>query len=194
MKRSYGLLLVLVVLVIGVVIVAGRWLLADPGPGAHQTEAHTLSLGQERTEEQRAAETPSPILMPREDVPLPPAAGLAPVDAVESLRQSRESGDVRAPAVIRSPEREAPTAAELADPEAYQRYESRQNERLYRSYVKSAEGEVSRLQDQITKGRQGGLSPEQIAEGEEKLRRIEAMRNQLLSDHPELNQPAAAGE
>ena len=70
MKRSYGLLLVLVVLVIGVVIVAGRWLLADPGPGAHQTEAHPLSLGQERTEEQRADETPSPILMPREDVQL----------------------------------------------------------------------------------------------------------------------------
>jgi len=33
-----------------------------------------------------------------------------------------------------------------------------------------------------------GLKPEQIAEGEEKLRRIQQMRDQLASQHPELVQ------
>lgn len=130
--------------------------------------------------------------MPRPDVPLPPVPDMPVVDGVEALRQSRLEGDARSPSVVRSTvTREEPTAAELADPDAYQRYEARQNERLYRSYVKAADAEIPKLQEQLSKGKQGGLTPEQIAEGEEKLRRIEEMRNQLMSDHPELNRPAA---
>lgn len=126
------------------------------------------------------------------DVPLAVIPDETLVDGVEALRESRLSGDGRAPAVVRdAASREAPTAAELADPEAYQRYEARQNERLYRSYVKAAEAEVPKLQEQLARGKQGGLTPEQIAEGEEKLRRIEEMRHQLMSDHPELTRPAA---
>ena len=82
----------------------------------------------------------------------------------------------------------------MTDPEAYQRYEARQNERLYRAFVRSADNEIPRLRDQLSTGRQGGLTAEQMAEGEEKLRRIEAMRHQLMSDHPELNRPAPDSE
>mgnify|MGYP000207997374 CR=1 FL=1 len=36
------------------------------------------------------------------------------------------------------------------------------------------------------KAKAAGLKPEQIAEGEEKLRRIQQMRDQLASEHPEV--------
>jgi hypothetical protein len=77
-----------------------------------------------------------------------------------------------------------PTAAELADPEAYQRYENRQNQRLYKAYVKAADDEIPQLQQDIARARREGMSEEQLKEGEEKLRRIQAMRDQLQADHP----------
>lgn len=180
-----------VVLVLALVVALGLWLRGDAPDSVPQAEVVVRS-------EQRAPSSALPpatmVVAPvqdiREDVPLPPLPE-SQVDAAESLLQARLHGDARAPAVVRSAERELPTAAELADPEAYQRYEARQNERLYRAYVKAADGEIPKLQEQIAKGRTGGLTPEQLAEGEEKLRRIEAMSNQLKSDHPELNRPAA---
>ena len=80
------------------------------------------------------------------------------------------------------------TAAELADPKLYAEYEARQNMRLYKGFVKAAETEIPRLQQDIAKAKASGLSPEQIAEGEEKLRRIQQMRDQLASQHPQVLQ------
>ena len=195
MKPSLGWLLAAGLLVVVMVVLLGRWLLVEIYPDMQaQTKTDTHLPGDLVVAGLESGEGDQPVLMPREDVPLPPVAEGPPVDAIASLKQAREAGDARAPEVVRSPEREAPTAAELADPEAYQRYEARQNERLYRSYVKSAEREIPVLQDQIAKGKQGGLTPEQIAEGEEKLRRIEAMRFQLMSDHPELNRTPPSDE
>ena len=108
------------------------------------------------------------------------------------MSEAREHGDARAPAIVRSPEREAPTAAELADPEAYQRYEARQNQRLYSDYVKAADEAVPQLQKDIDRARREGLPEEEIRKGEEKLRRIQAMRDQLRADHPDVA-PAPAG-
>lgn len=180
-----------VVLVLALVVALGLWLRVDAPVSVPQADIVVRS--EERAPSSAlppATVVVAPVQDIREDVPLPPLPE-SQVDAAESLLQARLHGDARAPAVVRSAERELPTAAELADPEAYQRYEARQNERLYRAYVKAADGEIPKLQEQIAKGRTGGLTPEQLAEGEEKLRRIEAMSNQLKSDHPELNRPAA---
>lgn len=180
-----------VVVTLGLVVALGLWLREDvpaSATGAAAKPSQAMGTPEAGVTPADLSAIPAPVM--REDVPLPPLPE-SQVDAVVSLRQARLEGDARAPAVVRSAERELPTAAELADPEAYQRYEARQNERLYRAYVRAADGEIPKLQEQIAKGRAGGLTPEQIAEGEEKLRRIEAMRNQLMSDHPELNQPAA---
>lgn len=193
MNRNVWLLAV-GVMVLGVVVALGFWLreevpvspTGETGAAVMPTPAINMP-GEDVTPADLSA-IPAPVM--REDVPLPPLPE-SQVDAAETLLQSRLHGDARAPAVVRSAEREPPTAAELATPEAYQRYEARQNERLYRSYVKAADGEIPKLQEQIAKGKAQGLTPEQIAEGEEKLRRIEAMRNQLMSDHPELNRPVA---
>lgn len=116
------------------------------------------------------------------DAPLPPLPE-STVDAGESMKKALEKGDPAAPPVQRdATAREKPTAAEMADPKAYHEYEARQNQRLYNQYVKAADSEIPRLQADIARARAAGLSPAQIAEGEEKLRRIQAMRDQLQAE------------
>ncbi len=123
---------------------------------------------------------PEPVLppIPVQDVALPDLAAVQ-TDAVQSMGSAREHGDARQPQVQRDAPRELPTAQELADPAAYQRYEARQSQRLHRAYVQAADTEIPRLQQDIEQARAQGMSPEQLAEGEEKLRRIQAMRDQL---------------
>lgn len=187
MKANRWLLAGLVVLAIAV-IAGGRWLWREEGAGlvvadatapAQNTNAIRLPPGEVPASSPPAIDTPLPAL---------PEAG---VDAAASMAQALEHGDPQAPAVVRDtgPHEQA-TPAELADPAAYRRYQSRQNQRLYKQFVQAADAEIPKLQADIERARQAGLTPAQLAEGEEKLRRIQAMRDQLQADHPELNAPA----
>lgn len=124
---------------------------------------------------------PLPVPAAGPDVSLPELPATTTL-ATESMASAREYGDVRQPALQRDAPREAPSATELADPAAYQRYEARQNQRLQRAYMKAADAEIPRLQQDIAQARAEGMTPEQIAEGEEKLRRIQAMRDQLQAE------------
>jgi len=118
-------------------------------------------------------------------VPLTPLEPDEP--ATQSLADAREHGDSRAPPVQHTPESlDHPTPAELADPAAYQQYETRQNTRLYSAYVQAADANVPKLREDIARARMAGIAPEQIAKVEEKVRRIEEMRRMLLSEHAEL--------
>jgi len=110
------------------------------------------------------------------------------VDAATSMADAIKNGDPRTPAIARSEPQEKATEAELADPKLYAQYEARQSMRLYKGYINAADTEIPRLQQDIAKAKAMGLKPEQIAEGEEKLRRIQQMRDQLASQHPELVQ------
>jgi hypothetical protein len=111
------------------------------------------------------------------------------VDAAKSMADAMKNGDPRMPPLDPTPKPEdKATAAEIADPKLYAQYEARQNMRLYKGYVKAAETEIPRLQQDIAKAKASGLKPEQIAEGEEKLRRIQQMRDQLASQHPQVLQ------
>lgn len=121
------------------------------------------------------------------DSPLLPMPN-STVDAAKSMAEAMKNGDPRTPPIGRSEPQEQATAAELADPKLYAQYEARQNMRLYKGYIQAAEVEIPRLQQDIAKAKAEGLKPEQIAEGEEKLRRIQQMRDQLASQHPELVQ------
>ncbi|HNA21914.1 MAG TPA: hypothetical protein PLN40_10955 [Agitococcus sp.] len=122
--------------------------------------------------------TDSPLL------PMPEST----VDAASSMANAMKNGDPRMPPVARSEPQEKATEAELADPKLYAQYEARQTMRLYKGYINAADTEIPRLQQDIAKAKAAGLKPEQIAEGEEKLRRIQQMRDQLASQHPELVQ------
>ena len=122
-------------------------------------------------------------------VPLPPLAVQMP--AAHSLADARESGDERAPPIVRSTAAETATPAELADPQAYGRYEVRQHQRLLAAFVREAEQSLPRLQADIERGRAAGINPQQLAQAEEKARRIAAMRADLLAQHPQLAGAAA---
>ncbi|MGB1220813.1 MAG: hypothetical protein ACPG43_04695 [Alcanivoracaceae bacterium] len=117
-------------------------------------------------------------------------------DAVQSLRRSMEEGDPRAPPIARQEsEREMPTEEELADPDLYLQYETRQQQKVYASFVQASEKKISDLKKMIDRARaEGSVSPEQLAEGEEKLRRLEEMREKLLQENPELADPDAGQE
>lgn len=179
-------LLLGLVLVVTLVVVAGRLLWSNDGSDMAAAPAAATPL-------RAIGDTRLPVLSPGGEVPPAPLptqdSPIAPipesnVDAAESMAKAMEHGDPQAPRVVRDEPREAPSAAELADPKAYQQYETRQNQRLYSQYVKAADNEIPRLQADIERARAAGLPPEQIAEGEEKLRRIQAMRDQLQADNP----------
>lgn len=182
-------LLLGLVLVVALVIAAGR-LLWTGEEGADSVapvaQAPLRPIGDTRLPVlPPAGEVPPPLPLPTQDSPITPIPE-STVDAAESMARAMEHGDPQAPRVVRDAPREAPTAAELADPKAYQQYEARQNQRLYSQYIKAADTEIPRLQADIERARAAGLPPEQIAEGEEKLRRIQAMRDQLQADNPGL--------
>ena len=109
------------------------------------------------------------------------------LSAADSMAATRQHGDSQAPPIGSADAvRDLPTAAELADPKAYQAYEARQTKRVYASYVKAVDTELPILRGDIARGRALGIAPEEIAKAEDKARRLEQMRAQLLQEHPEL--------
>lgn len=117
-------------------------------------------------------------------VPLPPVDSSG--SAWLSMAETREHGDARTPPLQRDEPRTPPTAAELADPKAYQQYQQGQQLRVLGAFVGAAAAEVPRLQADVERGRAAGIPAEQIAKVEEKIRRIEEQRRIILRDHPEL--------
>jgi hypothetical protein len=176
------------VLVAVAVIVAGRWLWSGEGDTvvAEEKPMVVRPIDDTRLPELPPSGEVVATAPAATDVPLP-SLPESTVDAAQSMAAAMERGDPQAPAVVRDTTQEKATAAELADPEAYQRYEARQNQRLYKQFVKAADTEIPKLQADIERARRAGLPPEQIAEGEEKLRRIQAMRDQLQADNPGMN-------
>ena len=127
----------------------------------------------------------------QKDSPLLPMldpATFPPVDAATTMAETRENGDPRTPPIDPTAKREKPTDAELGDPKQYARYEARQNAKLYKAYVASADKEIPALQADIERAKKEGISPEEIKAVEEKVRRIQEMRDQLKAQHPELYQ------
>lgn len=121
---------------------------------------------------------------------MPPSTAEAAIPAAVSMANTRLHGDPEAPPIVRSSETPiAPSAQELADPKAYLKYEARKKTRVYAAYIRAVDQELPILRDDIARGRAIGIAPEKIAKAEEKARRLEAMRAQLLKDHPELQTP-----
>lgn len=170
------------------IALAAAWL-AWPEP-----EAESVATAATRQEQARAAPAtanPSGQGAAMQFFSAPPSAAGEPVPASVSMASTRLHGDPEAPPIVRSSETPvAPSENELADPKAYLAYEARQSVRLYASYIRAVDKELPILRGDIARGRAIGIAPEKIAKAEEKVRRLEAMRAQLLKEHPELkNQP-----
>ena len=107
-------------------------------------------------------------------------------EAVASMRQARLEGDPRAPKLGNHHEREKPTEEELGDHEQYLEYERRQQKRVFRAYVEASKVKTAQLRSMIEKGKTEGVSPEEIAFAEDKIRGIEEMAIKLQQDHPDI--------
>ena len=107
-------------------------------------------------------------------------------DAIASMAQARTQGDARTPPIIRSAPRQMPTAAELADEELYQKYEQRQEKRLFRAYVEASAAKIAVIESFIDQAEAGGISEEEIAFAKQKIEGIRAQSEQLLRDNPDL--------
>lgn len=120
------------------------------------------------------------------DVP-DPASWATNYAAIEALRLAREQGDSRAPPIGgNGATEERPTDDELDDPALYLQYETRQQRQLYRGYVQASDEKIRTLKSMVERARAEGMDPEEIAVGEEKIRRIQAMKEELLRDNPGL--------
>lgn len=107
-------------------------------------------------------------------------------EAIASLRGGILFGDPRTPPIERSPAGEMASAEELADPDLYAEYETRQEKKLKRAYVIESEKFIAQLRSDIERGRAGGIPPDEIAKVERKIKGIEEMRAKLLRDDPAL--------
>lgn len=106
--------------------------------------------------------------------------------AIASMRQARLEGDPRAPKLGEYHEREIPTKEELGDHEQYLEYERRQQKRVYRAYVDASKIKTTQLRSMIEKGKVEGISAEEIAFAEDKIRGIEEMAIKLQQDYPDI--------
>lgn len=113
-------------------------------------------------------------------------------EVVASMRHGRLEGDERSPPLAENrPERERPSAEALADPDMYLEYEKQQKQKIYVSFLRASSKKVTELEAAIADAEARGLAAEQLEEGREKLRRLRAMREKLLRDHPSLADSAA---
>ncbi|MFB9246389.1 hypothetical protein IV454_11440 [Massilia antarctica] len=109
----------------------------------------------------------------------------APSPAWESMADARRHGDPHtpplAPAALPG---SGPSAAQLADPQAYRAYEARQEARVLAAFASAAELEVPRLQADVERARAAGISAAQIARVEEKIRRLQQLRREIAGPLP----------
>lgn len=136
-----------------------------PTPGVAPASAVTAALA--------AASAPVPEA--------PPDA--APAPAHWSMADAREHGDERTPPLQRAPEPQAAVSGwELSDHEAYARREADLRARARADYLRATDAYLPELADGIARGRAAGVPPEAIAKMEAKLKRLQALRDELA--HP----------
>lgn len=107
--------------------------------------------------------------------------------AIDQLRDARLHGDDRAPPIVHDPvPAERPSASELAYPELYQEYETRQEVKLKAAFIDAAYPEIQKIESQLQQMRAAGLDQAALREAEEKLIQLQAMTQNLQEQHPEL--------
>jgi hypothetical protein len=134
----------------------------------------------------KASESTQKFYNPDEQPDALPENFMPDPNVVASMRQARLEGDPRAPAIGKYHEREVPTEEELADHEQYLEYERRQKKRVYRAYVEASKIKTTQLREMIEKGKDEGVSAEDIAFAEDKIRGIEKMAITLQQGFPDI--------
>lgn len=107
---------------------------------------------------------------------------------LNSLADARLNGDPRTPPIVRSTvEREMPTSEELADPELYQEYETRQNQKVYRSFYSASKNKLAEMEKLMEQARSQGVPDDKLREGDEKIAKMKAMRKKLSQTYDDIS-------
>lgn len=93
-----------------------------------------------------------------------------------SMAEARSQGDPRTPPLQRAPAQPGPTAGQLADPQAYRRFEQDQHARVLGAFAAAVQDEAPRLRADIERGRAAGVDAAALARAEAKLERLERLR------------------
>jgi len=117
------------------------------------------------------------------------STSMRPLQApLNSLADARINGDPRTPPIVRSTiEREMPTPEELADPDLYQEYEIRQNQKVYRSFYSASKNKLVKMEKLMEQARSQGVSEDKLREGEEKIAKMKAMREKLAQTYNDIS-------
>lgn len=159
---------------------------ASPTGQTVLTEPRTGEMLPDLTAQNIPGEMTTVGVVPGKD-PLLPVVPIQVEDAAVSMAAAREHGDPMAPPIKHEADtREKASPEELADPDLYAKYEARQDRRLKQAYVKAAGPQLDQLEQDVAKARASGVDPKKIREGEEKIERLRAMREQLLQKDPGL--------
>lgn len=162
--------------------------IASAAPDASGARSATASAGAMRESgeagETGAAEQGASALALADPAAASSAASAASAPGTDtpaawSLADARVAGDDRAPPIQRSPTDASTPAWQLDDHPAYARREQDRHQAVQRAFVEAADQELPLLDQQIARGRAMGLSPEQLAKGEEKRRRIAQMQARM---------------
>ena len=105
--------------------------------------------------------------------------------AINSLEFSRLNGDSRSPPINHRVPSQRANQQQLNDPDQYNAYQADKKKQLIRHYVEAAQPKIDRLKEQVKKAKERGLPAEQLAEGEEKIKKLEEMVEQLNLQYPQ---------
>ncbi len=105
--------------------------------------------------------------------------------AINSLEFSRLNGDNRSPPINHRVPSQRANQQQLNDPDQYNAYQADKKKQLIRHYVEAAKPKINRLKEQVKKSKERGLPAEQLAEGEEKIKKLEEMVEQLNLQYPQ---------
>lgn len=138
---------------------------SQPAPAAFTVEALPA-----------AAEAPAEVAAP----------ALAPVEAQVLMQLMAEQGDPRMPAKGGLKPRQAASAAQLADPQAYAAFEDEQTRSQVQAWTRGVE-QIPAIRERIAQAEQAGdRSSAELEEARAALGQLEQLRSQLQQQAPQL--------
>jgi len=105
--------------------------------------------------------------------------------AISSLEFARLNGDSRSPPINHRVLNQRASQQQIDDPDQYANYQTSKKRQLIRNYIEVAQPKIDHLIEQVKAAKEKGLPAEQLAEGEDKIKKLEEMIEQLKLQYPE---------
>lgn len=168
------------------------WWLSSASDTSKQSAVKTSQTSPDSATPLNSDTKSKPVAAPQKKATTPDAteAALSAPDSIESARQSMSTslsqGDSRTPELAPQFEREKPSADVLADPALYSEFELGQTKKIASIYL-SMLGQIPILRARIDAAKSAGSkTDEEIAEAEDALAQLEALKREIELNHPDM--------